>query len=319
MKRRGFTLIELLVVIAIIAILAAILFPVFAQARTAAKKTVAISGQKQIAIGSMLYVQEYDERLPMRSGCELNSSINGKFKAASFNATPTAGCSGPFYNSMTWQTWQKYYMPYIKNSEIFFHPLRQKNATQWDTNGQILNSYAMNLGMTGASASGFISTPYHGGTLSGIGSPSEAMLFMELPNSYAVAQVIQNGSGTSDGQGNTLQTSYPLAVREFWAAQFYQVTGGNNCTTTALLDKVGAGPAEGIVLGFTDGSAKFMKVQQFLSRTPRATEYGIPFPATGSPYNTNCRPTSPSNAYLIGATVAPNTSINYPMWTLGAN
>jgi len=62
--RRGFTLIELLVVIAIIAILAAILFPVFAQAREAARKTQCLSNVKQIATAYMMYLQDYDETFP---------------------------------------------------------------------------------------------------------------------------------------------------------------------------------------------------------------------------------------------------------------
>ncbi|HLV80802.1 MAG TPA: prepilin-type N-terminal cleavage/methylation domain-containing protein [Chthonomonadaceae bacterium] len=59
--RKGFTLIELLVVIAIIAILAAILFPVFAQAREQARKTSCLSNLKQIGLATMMYVQDYDE------------------------------------------------------------------------------------------------------------------------------------------------------------------------------------------------------------------------------------------------------------------
>jgi prepilin-type N-terminal cleavage/methylation domain-containing protein len=62
--RRGFTLIELLVVIAIIAILAAILFPVFAQARAKARQTSCLSNNKQIALATLMYVQDYDETLP---------------------------------------------------------------------------------------------------------------------------------------------------------------------------------------------------------------------------------------------------------------
>jgi prepilin-type N-terminal cleavage/methylation domain-containing protein/prepilin-type processing-associated H-X9-DG protein len=61
LRRRGFTLIELLVVIAIIAILAAILFPVFAQARESARKTSCLSNTKQIAAAVMMYLQDYDE------------------------------------------------------------------------------------------------------------------------------------------------------------------------------------------------------------------------------------------------------------------
>ncbi|MEY4880817.1 MAG: hypothetical protein RLZ87_245 [Armatimonadota bacterium] len=63
--RRGFTLIELLVVIAIIAILAAILFPVFAQAKEAAKKAADISNQKQILTGTMMYMSDVDDVFPL--------------------------------------------------------------------------------------------------------------------------------------------------------------------------------------------------------------------------------------------------------------
>lgn len=65
LKRGGFTLIELLVVIAIIAILAAILFPVFAQAREKARQTQCMNNLKQMATGTLMYSQDYDENLPM--------------------------------------------------------------------------------------------------------------------------------------------------------------------------------------------------------------------------------------------------------------
>jgi len=68
MRKRGFTLIELLVVIAIIAILAAILFPVFAQAREKARTITCLNNSKQMGVGIMMYVQDYDEIYPFGGG-----------------------------------------------------------------------------------------------------------------------------------------------------------------------------------------------------------------------------------------------------------
>jgi prepilin-type N-terminal cleavage/methylation domain-containing protein/prepilin-type processing-associated H-X9-DG protein len=66
MRNRGFTLIELLVVIAIIAILAAILFPVFARAREKARQASCLSNVKQISLAALMYAQDYDETFPLR-------------------------------------------------------------------------------------------------------------------------------------------------------------------------------------------------------------------------------------------------------------
>jgi prepilin-type N-terminal cleavage/methylation domain-containing protein len=68
-SKKAFTLIELLVVIAIIAILAAILFPVFAQAKAAAKKTQTLSNAKQTTLGTQMYLNDSDDTYPMGSGC----------------------------------------------------------------------------------------------------------------------------------------------------------------------------------------------------------------------------------------------------------
>src|SRR5271154_6892830 len=101
MSTKAFTLIELLVVIAIIAILAAILFPVFAQAREAARKTACLSNTKQLGLGIMMYVQDYDEVYPMNSW-DVPAIGNADNDLHSAN----------YLSSVTW-IWQ--IMPYVKN------------------------------------------------------------------------------------------------------------------------------------------------------------------------------------------------------------
>src|SRR5262245_34867273 len=75
-RRNGFTLIELLVVIAIIAILAAILFPVFAQAREKARQATCLSNLKQIGTGLMMYVQDFDEAVPAGTTANLTTGFS---------------------------------------------------------------------------------------------------------------------------------------------------------------------------------------------------------------------------------------------------
>src|SRR3984893_16503713 len=93
MKRiRAFTLIELLVVIAIIAILAAILFPVFAQARDKARQSSCLSNMKQITTAVVMYVQDYDERFPyaigwQQTGCQNRGAWWGGGGLGWFEAT----------------------------------------------------------------------------------------------------------------------------------------------------------------------------------------------------------------------------------------
>jgi prepilin-type N-terminal cleavage/methylation domain-containing protein/prepilin-type processing-associated H-X9-DG protein len=95
-RPHGFTLIELLVVIAIIAILAAILFPVFAQAREKARQASCLSNQKQIALGFMMYVQDYDEQFPTQ-----NPALPGviadvwQFCIANYITSPPSDWSAP--------------------------------------------------------------------------------------------------------------------------------------------------------------------------------------------------------------------------------
>jgi prepilin-type N-terminal cleavage/methylation domain-containing protein/prepilin-type processing-associated H-X9-DG protein len=98
LRKRAFTLIELLVVIAIIAILAAILFPVFAQAREKARQTSCLSNIKQTTLGTLMYIQDYDETFPIN----LYIGQNG-----------AAPCMMTFYQQVA---------PYQKNSQVMICP-----------------------------------------------------------------------------------------------------------------------------------------------------------------------------------------------------
>jgi len=114
--RRGFTLIELLVVIAIIAILAAILFPVFARAREKARQTSCLSNCKQFGLAMLMYAQDYD-------GC---------FRAS--NGDPAGNpIVTPMQGEGRWQA-LSYYAPYIKNQQMYVCP-SSRAATSY---GQIV-------------------------------------------------------------------------------------------------------------------------------------------------------------------------------------
>ncbi len=114
--KKAFTLIELLVVIAIIAILAAILFPVFAQAKAAAKKTSDLSNCKQIALGLFLYINDYDDTFPQ---------VSWEQDSLAAQSTPGfAGTYNPQNPAGTYQVhWTYNIQPYIKNWNIFVSPL----------------------------------------------------------------------------------------------------------------------------------------------------------------------------------------------------
>jgi len=109
---RGFTLIELLVVIAIIAILAAILFPVFARARAQARNVACLSNVKQLGLGIQMYTQDYDEHIIVFMHIP-------EFLAG-------IGKTGPIVSD--WganvHLWMDMLLPYVKNYNIFACPLR---------------------------------------------------------------------------------------------------------------------------------------------------------------------------------------------------
>ena len=118
-KHSGFTLIELLVVIAIIAILAAILFPVFAQARAKARQTTCVSNSKQIANAVTMYSQDYDEAFPFAAGWYSGIGwLTTYYADAPYNWQCTNGTCGPNYGNAMQGAWINSTQPYLKNYDV---------------------------------------------------------------------------------------------------------------------------------------------------------------------------------------------------------
>jgi prepilin-type N-terminal cleavage/methylation domain-containing protein/prepilin-type processing-associated H-X9-DG protein len=135
---RGFTLIELLVVIAIIALLAAILFPVFARARENARRASCQSNLKQIGLGVMQYVQDYDERYPL----QVNDACTGAPSGSSGFMDPTCAQSSVLRSIQ----------PYVKSAQVYICPSATK-ATDYPPNSNGDTSYVVNGAVLGLSPS----------------------------------------------------------------------------------------------------------------------------------------------------------------------
>jgi len=137
-RNRGFTLIELLVVIAIIAILAAILFPVFARAREAARKATCLSNLKQIALAAIMYAQDYDEVLPVAcaGGTRTTSHpIDPANQGFTIAQAEDAGLGTPDY----WQL-ADLLVPYVKSLDLFQCPTAIRRYPQYAIHTGVLTS-----------------------------------------------------------------------------------------------------------------------------------------------------------------------------------
>jgi prepilin-type processing-associated H-X9-DG protein/prepilin-type N-terminal cleavage/methylation domain-containing protein len=119
MKSQAFTLIELLVVIASIAILSAILFPVVTQAKSAAKKSVCLSNQKQLGLGSSLYLQDNDGSLFHHHD---DWVLDDGSLVVDLPASATACEGGGFGNSQAEKPWAIIMHPYMKSRQVAFCP-----------------------------------------------------------------------------------------------------------------------------------------------------------------------------------------------------
>ena len=186
-SRHGFTLIELLVVIAIIAILAAILFPVFARAREKARQTSCLSNIKQLSLGFLMYVQDYDETFP---------------PANYYDASWTQEYSWDYH--VDWGT-GSYEVgligPYTKNAEISKCP-SLRSAESW---GRPYSGYAVNTTYL---------CPYAacGAALASVQSPSETALIADSAY-YSGSTLCQNNFLRSPGDGMRTSAHYGVHFR----------------------------------------------------------------------------------------------------------
>jgi prepilin-type N-terminal cleavage/methylation domain-containing protein/prepilin-type processing-associated H-X9-DG protein len=260
-RERAFTLIELLVVIAIIAILAAILFPVFAQARDKARQATCVSNMKQIGLAMNMYVQDYDETFPILPW-------DGQDFGPGFDATRL-----PY---LTRFTWISQYNPYIKNKAVWVCPSdpNSKNGGIYDPNPDIWgiptpNSYGVN-----AELHPYVATPGKEASCDGCpwvnnGRPRTLASIPSPSATYAVA----------DSSRNIMEAWWVDVGPRFsnWERYYSRTnTGGGQACKNFPTQCAAANVKrhlEGSVIVYADGHAKWQRWQNICSGDP-SYDYG---------------------------------------------
>lgn len=235
MRHRAFTLIELLVVIAIIAILAAILFPVFAQAREKARQTVCLSNVRQLTLGVTMYQQDYDERFP----------IGG------WNTPDNTGGS----------RWYDDIAPYIRNNQIRNCPSspKQVSATIQGRPAGFGSNYGLHIGVS--FWQGAI-------TLSELNAPARMVLLCDT------LQLRRGLVSSSDNKDPLRWMSWADAFTDWqvmgpyeWRSNSYPYTQNPDGSGNQLRRPIPI-HAGGLNVGFADGHSRWMRIDQLIGPMP---------------------------------------------------
>ncbi len=210
-NRRAFTLIELLVVIAIIAILAAILFPVFAQAREKARQTSCVSNLKQLGTAANMYVQDYDETLPL----SVPDNTRGSFTTpADRNATSAVGLV------RRQSYWSNSIQPYVKNWGVDVCPSAPDDTSDFN----VSRAQANGVGLT-YTYNGYLNQ----WSLAGSPAPADTILFtsgmgkMTMPG---FGNVFPIPTGDPSGAKPGCAFTYPQGGSPSWR---FTRTGVDQC------------------------------------------------------------------------------------------
>jgi prepilin-type N-terminal cleavage/methylation domain-containing protein/prepilin-type processing-associated H-X9-DG protein len=227
-KKKGFTLIELLVVIAIIAILAAILFPVFARARENARRASCQSNLKQIGLGIMQYTQDYDERTPLRDG------------AAPGDVT----ASNPY-------GWADAIQPYLKSTQIYKCP----SATGTFSNDPTQEGYTTYFYNTGVNNSSMAAIEYPSQTLlNGDGKVEKARHASNGCITGTTSTPITDADAGQAGQGTWGVSGTPCTSGDFDPTNAINYLGAAGGADTAFGRHL-----DGANYSFVDGHVKWLK------------------------------------------------------------
>lgn len=227
LHRKAFTLIELLVVIAIIAILAAILFPVFAQAKNAAKKANSLSNVKQLALSQYMYTADYDDVYPS------TQEDAGGFMIWFPGDNLPLGWNDP--NAT--QNWAQETLPYVKSLPLYINPAAPRISNPiygaLDTPGAGNASYAYNGAMSRKNATA-------------IGAIAEVIVLQATDATSRDAYIQPTPFGGQLGDGSLT------------FGNVHNPSGTPVCNGIDI-NWMGASFGDGDNYGFADGHAKFLK------------------------------------------------------------